>query len=190
MIPTVLDTEGPLFRPGLMAPPIACATTFHPADGVRLWLGPELEHCFERVLTQGPVLLQGGTHDTKCIAQWFPRLRPQLWRAYEEGRIWDTRSAQRIIEIQRGDQRTDLGLTMLGRLWGVDVPDKADADVHAIRMSFGQYVGATELPPAHAAYALGDAWAPFEIFQRQLASNLVSFRDLTELTRQEFWLSP
>ncbi len=189
MIPTVLDTEGPLFRPSLMAPPIACATTFHPADGVRLWLGPELEHCFERVLTQGPVLLQGGTHDTKCIAQWFPRLRPQLWRAYEEGRIWDTRSAQRIIEIQRGDQRTDLGLTMLGRLWGVDVPDKSDPEVAEIRMSFGQYVGATELPPAHAAYALGDAWAPFEIFQRQMASNLVSFRDLTELTRQEFWLS-
>lgn len=190
MTPVCLDTETALIRPGLQAPPIACATTFHLNDGVRLWLWKDLEACFERLLSgPEPLLLQNASYDAKCVANWYPRLRPLLWAKYESGGIFDCRSAQRIIEIQRGDARTDLSLTMLGRLWGVDVPDKQDEETQRIRLSYGQFIGADDLPPEHAAYALKDAHCMHPIFERQLASNLVSWRDLTRLTRQEFWLS-
>lgn len=190
MQPTCLDLETSLIRSGLQAPPIACATTFSPQDGARLWLWRDLDQIFDRLLSgPEPLLLQNGSFDLKCIAQWHPHLRPKLWAKYEAGGIYDCRSAQRIIEIQRGDSRTDLSLSMLGRIWGVDVPDKTDEATQAIRLSFGQFIGADALPPAHAEYALRDAHCMAPIFERQLATNLVSHRDLTELTRQEFWLS-
>lgn len=187
MIPTTLDIESPLIGPGLPSPPPSWAVTYHPADGVRIWPTHRVAEACERAIDAGPVLGQAISYDFRCYAAWHPHLRAKIWAAYEAGLIWDTRTAQRIIEIQRGDSRTDLGLSMLGRLWGVDVPDKTDEATRAIRMSFGQYHGATELPPAHRDYITGDATAPPQIFERQMATSLVSMRDLTHLCRQDFW---
>ena len=54
MIPTILDFETCLIRPGLILPPPAIATTYHPQDGARLWLTHQLEEMLERVLDIQP----------------------------------------------------------------------------------------------------------------------------------------
>lgn len=184
---TVLDLETSLIRPGLRCPPPAIATTYHPRDGKRLWYTHQLAGMFDRVL-QGTVLGQTLAFDMSVIGEWFPSTRPAIWAAYEEGRILDTHTAERIIEIQTGGGRQDLSLPSIARKRGVEMPDK-EGRIQEIRTSFGQYIGATSIPQDYADYALDDATIPYEIFQRQLQTNLVSIADLTHFTRQHFWLN-
>lgn len=186
MTPTVLDFETALIRPGLMLPPPAIATTYHPADGARLWLTHEIPGMLERVL-QGNVLGHDvARFDMAVAAEWYPHLRPAIWRAFEEGRIHDTLTAQRIIQIQRGEPGP-LALGEVARRYGIQTQDKSDATVQGLRLSFAQYIGATSVSPAHAQYALQDAVDPYAIFERQMNTNLVSLKDLAHFGRQAFW---
>ena len=187
MIATTLDIETPLIAPGMPSPPPSWAATYHPQDGIRMWPTARIPEAFARAMAAGPVLGQNISYDFRCAAAWHPELRPAIWAHYESGLVQDTMVAQRIIEIQRGDTRTDLSLSMLGRLWHVDVPDKTDEATRAIRLDFGRHYGASALPPAHVAYLTGDVTAPGEIFAKQIDTALVSQRDLAHLCRQSFW---
>jgi hypothetical protein len=190
MNPTILDFESCLIRPGLILPPPAIATTYHPADGARLWLTHQLPEMLERVLDDASPLAGHdlARFDAGIIAAWFPQLRPKLWKKFEDGKILDTLIAERIIQIQRGEAGP-LALGALGRKYNVDVDDKEDPEVNRIRMTFGQYLYAREISPEHARYALRDATSPATIFERQMATNLVALPDLAFLCRQSFWLS-
>lgn len=185
---TVCDLETALIRPGLLLPPPAIATTYNARDGARLWTTAQLPELFEKLLSGNNVTIGHdlARFDMGVIAEWYPHLRPLIWRAFEENRILDTLIAQRIIQIQKGEPGP-LALGEVARRYGLVTQDKKDEDVQALRMSFAQYVGAKDISPAHAAYALQDAVDPFPIFERQLATNLVSVKDLALLTRQSFW---
>lgn len=189
MIPTIADLETALIRPGLILPPPAIATSYHPQDGARLHLTHEIPAFFERAL-RDPSPLAGhdlARFDLPVIAAWYPQLRPLIWRKFESDQVWDTLIGERIIQIQRGEAGP-LALGALGRKYNVQVDDKEDEEIQRIRMTFGSLIGAREIPPKHAAYALRDAIAPFTILERQLATNLVAIKDLAFLSRQSFWL--
>lgn len=188
MTPTVLDLETSLVRPGLILPPPAIATTYHPQAGAQLWLTHQLPELFEKLFSGNNVVIGHDLARFDCgvIAEWYPSLRPLIWKAFEEDRILDTLVAQRIVQIQKGEPGP-LALGEVARRYGLVTQDKSDADVAALRLSFGQFIGANQISPAHAAYALQDAVDPFAIFERQMGTNLVSVKDLALLTRQSFW---
>lgn len=188
---TFVDYETSLIQPGQILPPPAIATTYHPADGMRLWLTKDIPAMWDRILDdceQGGYL---GGHDIArfdlpVTCQHLPWLRPRIWDLLERDRCYDTLTAERIIEINRG-QRGALALDMVALKHGIAM--KAKAESRDIRMSFGQFIGADVIPPAHAEYALLDAVVPYQIAQRQLATNLVDQADVGELARQTFWLA-
>jgi hypothetical protein len=188
MTPTVIDLETALIRPGLLLPPPVIATSYHPADGARLHLTHEIPQFFERLLRGNEPLLGHdiARFDMAVIAEWYPHLRPLIWKAFEDDRILDTLNAQRIIQIQKGEPGP-LALGEVARRHGLQTQDKSDPGLHQLRMSFAQFIGAKEISPAHAQYALLDAVDPFAIFERQLATNLVSLKDLALIGRQSFW---
>jgi hypothetical protein len=189
---TWVDLETDLIAPGYCLPCPAIATTFSKRDGARLWLTHQLPELFDRLLSDDTTAIGGhniGAFDLPVIAEHLPWLRPKLWRKLEVGQIVDTLVCERIVQINRG-MRGELGLGACARKYGVPfATDKDSEETKAIRLSFGQFIGATEIPPAHARYALDDATVLPTLFERQWQSGLVSWNDQAMLTRQLFWQS-
>lgn len=188
---TWLDLETEMMSPGNRLPMPAIATTWHPQDGARLWLTHELPELFDRLLSDDSTAIGGQnlcSFDCGVIAQHLPWLRPKLWRKLEAGQMYDTLVGERIIQINRG-QRGELALDAQCRKYGIPFSDKSDEATRAIRLSFGQYIGARELPPAHAEYALKDAIVLPTLFERQWQTGLIRWNDQAMLFRQLFWQS-
>lgn len=197
----VYDSETELISSGYILPRPAIATTYlDPQDatgplawlsGAKLWLTRELDELWERLLTlacAGLVYIAGhdvARFDCNVTGAHYPHHRRALQGALAAGRVLDTIQAERIIEIHRGT-RAGAGLDDLCRKYGVPFGDKSDPVTKAIRMSFGQYIGAEQIPAAHAEYALNDAIAPHTILERQLSTQLVDHRDLAEFCRRAY----
>lgn len=198
-IPVVqVDYETELIVPGAVLPRPAIATTYvDPHDqvpgltGAQLWLTRQLDGLWTHLLDlaiSGAIYIGGhdvARFDCNVTAAHFPHLRAKLREAFRLGRIVDTIQAERIIEIHR-HLRAGAGLDDLCRKYGVRFADKSDESVQAIRLSFGQFIGAEYIPPAHAEYALHDAIAPDLVLARQFATQLVDPWDLGEFCRRAY----
>lgn len=190
-----IDLETELIEAAWQLPRPAIATTYcaHPGPwhGARLWLTHELEGLWRRLLeaaVRGELYIGGhdvARFDCNITAEHYPHLRGMLKRAFDAGRIVDTIQAERIIEIHK-HQRAGAGLDDLCRKYGVPFADKSDPALQALRLTFGQFIGAREIPPAHAEYALGDAIAPDTVLERQFATQLVDVEDLAEFCRRAY----
>ncbi len=188
---TICDIESSLIAPAYILPHPAVASTYHPRDGARLWLTHQLPEMLDKLLTECEAGGTLGGHDIArfdlpVFCQHMPWFRPRIWDALEKDRVYCTLVAERIIEINRG-LRGGLALDVVALKHGA--PMKPKAESREVRLSYGQYIGARALPPAHAEYVLQDAVVPYQIAQRQLATNLVDQRDVGELVRQTFWLA-
>lgn len=184
-----LDFETELMAPGYKLPHPAIATTYHSADGARLWTTDELPGLLDRLLSDDTTAIGGhnlAAFDLPVTAQHLPWLRAKLWRKLEAGQIVDTLVCERIIQINRG-ARGELGLGAIAPKYGISFTDKDDPAIKAIRLSFGQFIGAREIPAAHAAYALDDATVLPTLFERQWNTGLISWNDQAMLSRQLFW---
>lgn len=184
MIPTALDFETICFAPGMMAPPVVCASTYHPQDGLRLWATDQLEELLDRLLEQGePILGHGFAYDACCWLEWFPKQKARLWQAYEKDLIKDSIDTERIIEIGTGI-RGKLALDELARRYGIEVRKSC------VRTDFGQYYGRpiSEYTAEHVRYMGGDAAELWSLYKRQRSRGLVSDKDLGELVRSSLWL--
>jgi hypothetical protein len=167
-----------------MAPPIVCASTYHPQDGVRLWSTPELPAMLERLLDDPtPILGHGFAYDACCWLQWYPEQRAKLWRKYEEDKVLDSISTERIIEISTG-VRGKLSLDELARRYGVTVTKSS------VRTDFGRYMGApiSAYSAEHVRYATGDAAELHTLYRRQRARGIANDADIADLTRGDLWL--
>lgn len=194
-----VDYETELIEAAYILPRPAIATTYCTSfvdrlgvgAGARLWLTRELDGLWTNLLDlaiAGEIYIGGhdvARFDCAVTAAHFPHLRLKLQAAFRAGRIVDTIQAERIIEIHR-NQRAGAGLDDLCRKYGVDFVDKSDDAIKALRMSFGQFIGAEWIPPAHAEYALGDAIAPATVMERQFQTQLVDVRDVAEFCRRAF----
>lgn len=193
-----VDYETELITPGYILPRPAIATTYlDPADavgpfsGAQLWYTHQLEGLWRWLLeaaVAGAIYLGGhdiARFDCNVTGAWYPHLRPLLKAALDQNRIVDTIQAERIIEIHR-HQRAGAGLDDLCRKYGHPFVDKSDEAIAALRTSFGQFIGATDLPPAHAEYALHDAVAPSVVLERQWSTELVDINDLGEFCRRAY----
>lgn len=186
-----IDFESELSAPGYRIPFPAICTTFHVQDGARLWLTHQLPELLERLLSDDSTAIGGhnlATFDLPVIAEHLPWLRPLLWSKIERGHVIDTMVAQRQIQINRG-AKGPLNLGDCARGVGLPFVDKKDEDIVRLKTSFGQFIGATHIPPAHAEYALNDAAVLQELFERQYQTGLVSMSDMAQLVEQQFDLA-
>lgn len=186
---TFVDLETELMAPGYRLPMPAIATTWNRRDGARLWLTHELPELWDRLLSDDTTAIGGhnlAAFDCPVTAAHMPWLRPKLWRKLEAGQIVDTLVCERIIQINRG-ARGELGLGAIAPKYGIPFTDKDDPAIKAIRLSFGQFIGAREIPAEHAKYALDDATVLPTLFERQWSSGLISWNDQAMLSRQLFW---
>ncbi len=184
MIPVALDFETVCFAPGMMAPPIVCASTYHPQDGVRLWETSQLEELLERLLDDPtPILGHGFAYDACCWLEWFPKQRQKLWTKYEENKVIDSIETERIIEISTG-VRGKLALDELARRYGIEVRKSC------VRTDFGRYLNRplSEYSPEHRRYMGGDAAELHTLNRRQLSRGIASLVDIGDLVRGSLWL--
>lgn len=177
------DLETFLTEAAFQAPLPVCATTWDPENGPRLWHTWQLEGAARQVLSS-IVVGHNLAFDFAVIAEWLPHLRPLIWAAYREGRVYDTMIGQRIIEIQKGE-RGRLALDMVAARNGLHMTAKAESQ--GIRTTFGQFYNKVIPEGEHREYALADAQLPMQIRERQLRSRLVSARDMKRLAKKAFW---
>lgn len=184
MQPVALDFETVCFKPGMMAPPIVCASTYHPQDGVRLWQTDQVEAMLERLLDDpAPILGHGFAYDASCWLQWYPEQRFKLWQKYEQNKVFDSIATERIIEIGTG-VRGKLALDELARRYGVDVVKSE------VRTDFGRYFGRplSEYTAEHKRYAAGDAAELHTLHKRQRSRGIAADADICDLVRGDLWL--
>lgn len=188
---TWIDFESELSAPGYKIPFPAICTTFHVNDGARLWYTHQLPELWDRLLSDDSTAIGGhnlATFDLPIVAEHLPWLRVKLWEKIERGHIVDTMIGQRQIQINRG-QKGPLNLGDCARQFGIPFVDKKADETQALRMSFGQFIGATEIPAEHREYAMNDAAVLEEMFSKQYATGLISLNDMAQLVTQQFDLA-
>lgn len=119
-----------------------------------------------------------------------------IFEAYDEDRVFDTMLAQRLVEIETGDRRGRLSLDKLCGRYGLLVEKHGETNnatgvgQREIRLDFGRFVGckASDLPPEHYKYAIGDSIQTHELFRRIISRELVKRKDLAELCRNDLAL--
>lgn len=167
-----------------MAPPVVCASTYHPQDGARIWVTDELPAMFERVLSErNPILGHGFAYDSCCILEWYPELAKLLWEKYETDAVIDSLTTERIIEIGTG-VRGKLALDELARRYGIEVRKSC------VRTDFGRYLGRPldEYTREHKRYVIGDTAELYQLSKRQLNRGIASRKDIGDLVRGDLWL--
>lgn len=178
------DTETFRFVPGRQAPQVVCLQ-YCDRESV-----PALQHRREvmfygqhvvplrRTLDElmwswlrddGAVLVgQNVAYDFACMASDYPDLIPEIYRAYREGRVRDTKYRQYLADIGRGRFRTrryDLG--SLSEIHGGPTLDKDDP----WRERYGELdaVPLVDWPAEAVRYALLDAEATRAVYLSQEA---------------------
>lgn len=102
-----IDTETELIRPGVLAPPLVCVSycptgstsgdVFHQSDA---HLEAALRRAFEHTIVG-----QNFAYDAAVLMARFPALTEPIFRAYEEGRIRDTKIREQLLDIADGRYR-------------------------------------------------------------------------------------
>jgi hypothetical protein len=175
-----VDLETCLIRRGLQAPPPVAGVLAAYGCPPRVLMAREMRLALQQLLDDERRLIVGQNiaYDMAVAMQWWPELRPSIFRAYRADRVLDTMLVERIIEIETGDTRAGLSLRALAAKYGVPLAKDAD-----IQLSFGQFLGASELPPDYHDYLHDDGAATLLIFQRQMSRGLVARADLALVGR-------
>lgn len=170
-----LDTETALFRPGRMAPELACVSwAKEGASGLFHWQDPELLPWLEDAFL-GEIVGQNIAYDTCVLSAQFPSLTPIIFKAYNESRITDTMLREQLADIANGRfrgyhdkqgvwRRPRYNLESLARKYSCAVLDK-----DTWRKQYGQLrdLPLVEWPTGAKEYAELDAITTLQIYERQ-----------------------
>lgn len=106
------DLETHLIQPGLLSPPIVCHSfatkSFIPGDGKSLQTKENgILEIAGFLSDTGHVIIAGANvaFDFGCLLAERPDLFPLVWKAYEEGRVWDVQIAATLVAIAEGRLR-------------------------------------------------------------------------------------
>ena len=212
MVAVGFDTETHLIEPGLLAPPIVCASSAT-ADGAdRLFhahrdkmphgcIGAPIEHTsarehFEWLLYQDPIFGSNIAYDIAvCMSKW-PELANKIYDAYDDDRIVDVGLCQQLIDNADGDMLKGSegaayqSLTSLERLY-LDKDREAQKhgpDVWRLRYKELEPVELHRWPRAAVVYPLDDARGPLQIGLRQLEKHAGLIKNAPAQSRAAFQL--
>lgn len=113
------DSETCLFRPGVMAPELACAQHQGATNDSGLWVPfydaelvhwTECEPLFRRWLSSADTLVgHNVAYDFSVMGAQFPHLVPAIFEAYDQDRVTDTMLRQKLLDIAGGCYRGQRG---------------------------------------------------------------------------------
>jgi DNA polymerase-1 len=110
-----LDLETDLIKPGLLAPPPVCGSISAPGAVPCLLTDNELLPWLQHEIYKSTFVMANGAFDWGAIASYFPELVRAIFKAYDEGRVFDVLIAESLNAIAKGhlfkDPRTGKGLT-------------------------------------------------------------------------------
>jgi len=172
------DTETKLIDRGEdIAPPLVCLTYCDESMNPRILHWKDAEDFAAHVYEQCESTWAHGTFDHWVLIRAFPRLKPLVWRAFDEGRIHDVQLRQRLIDLACGqlsgfraseDEKIkySYSLAALYERLGFGHLDKS-GDTYRLR--YGELIDTplSEWPAAAIDYALFDAVATFKVHQAQ-----------------------
>lgn len=163
-----------------------------PAPGVIDWI----RSLFEGVTLFGVNI----AFDVACLLRHGFIDAPAVFRAYDEGRILDLGTLERLAEIGAWTGRKKLSLAMLSQVYGAGELDKDPA----VRLSYGPLIGEplSSYSDRQIEYALNDAIAGALVCERQLhrwiptlidpfagpSEDRVHLADWQAQSRKAFWL--
>jgi hypothetical protein len=102
--PVVFDTETVLFRPGVMAPELVCVTWRHDGrEGIAHW--SEALPLLKWIWAQPRIVGHSVSFDAAVTGANFPQLLPDVFRAYDEGRVECTQVREQLLNIRKGTFR-------------------------------------------------------------------------------------
>jgi hypothetical protein len=115
-----LDLETSLIETGLLAPPIVCGSTADLTGGRLLYDGgPRAAISFAKALLLSSAVIVGAniSYDFGCLAAAEPSLIAPIFKAYEDGRVYDVQIAQALHAIACGNlyQDPETGEPLEGR---------------------------------------------------------------------------
>lgn len=181
------DLETDLIQPGLMAPPIVCGSVAGSEGGLLIHGMTSIRETFVEALRSHHTIAGANiAFDMACMAADQPHLLPEIFQAYEEGRVHDVLIAQALDAIAGGhlfkDPRTQGPLKspsgkQTGRYSLEIVTDlvlgRQDAKVNdfwRLRYAILRHVP-TELWPEEARqYPVDDAVNTYQVAVAQIAS--------------------
>lgn len=98
------DTETHIVQPGLLAPPIVCHSFAYEERPVA-----EIDRRSSTIAfaLKSPLTIAGANiaYDFGCLLAEEPDLFPLVWKAYEEGRVWDVLIGATLVAISQGRLR-------------------------------------------------------------------------------------
>ena len=184
------DTETHLIQPGLLTPKLVCVSvmTTHPYQPKTALLYDRFNgtNVIEGMLSNTDIHLVGHNvaYDLGVLVARRPELIPVVFDAYEQGRIWDTKVRQELLDIASG-RSTRNGATfalrngewvkagyslagLSGHYLGKDrFAEKTDENAWRLRYAELEDVPLTEWPVEATAYAKEDAEDTLAIFLKQ-----------------------
>jgi hypothetical protein len=192
MTVVAFDTETHLIQPGLLTPKLVCVSYAAPyrlcGDGIATYLhdrytGTDLVQSW---LMDDDTVLVGHNvaYDLGVLCARRPELLPLVFEAYEQGRIWDTKVRQELLDIASGrSQRNGATFALRNGEWvkaayslaglaghylGKDrFAEKTDENAWRLRYAELEDVPLDRWPAEATAYAKEDAADTLAIFTAQ-----------------------
>jgi len=157
MIWRAIDLETWLIAAGHLAPhpvSIAWADITQPqAVTLRLWSDPRLLAELREIL-RGGLIGHNVAFDMAVLAQWYPQVREDIWRAYLDGRILDTKLACQLADVAADSVEAEYSLeACCKRLLGVSIAGKHGPDAWRLRYRELTDVPVDQWPEAASSYA-------------------------------------
>jgi len=193
-----IDTETQKIAPGLQAPPIACLQ-WRTLDGFGIIHGQLQRRAavleLRDYLTGDDEWIITGhaiAFDMVAICANYPELFPDVFAAYESGRIVCTMLREQLLDIAEGTRKAQYNLQMVCmRYPGVPVPNKDDP----WRLRYGELLATplSEWPPEALHYANNDTDTQLQLHfaQERRAAQFPAPNVLGDQCRQaaaDFWL--
>lgn len=171
------DTETALFRPGVMAPEMACLTFQADGGPPHIFHVDQAREHIERWLRDPEILLVGHNvqYDMAVICAQWPDLLPLVFEAYRADRVTDTMFRQKLLDIAAGCYRGRMGDDNKWRKYGYSLDDciyrvrGSRLDKDTWRLRYGEFISVPldQWPEGARQYPLEDARATLDVYQAQ-----------------------
>lgn len=167
-----LDTETPLIRPGMQAPPLVILQWMQAMDtGIlhaRFNRRDLLEKLYRWLDPGNTTIIQGHNiaFDMSVLCAEFPELFPLVFASYEAGKIRCTIVREKLLNIAEGKTAFSYALDdTCAKYPGVPVPNKQNP----WRMRFGELLGTPveNFPEDALTYATGDIDSQWSLYLAQ-----------------------
>jgi hypothetical protein len=96
-----VDLESFLIKPGRLAPPPVCLTFRDVADR-GIYVKDDIREAAERTLSYEIIAGANVAYDMALIGEKYPDLLPDVFRAYEEDRVWDVQLMAQMVDNAAG----------------------------------------------------------------------------------------